>query len=122
LLFVVPPLGGQTSSRLKAGLRTKARLPPHYLHDSRFPLAKGGKMWNMQERSGRPPLTAQIFPQNRSKFMADFVIHVGSHSAQGVRPNNEDRFVVDLVNHLFLVADGMGGQERGEQASGMAAD
>jgi protein phosphatase len=54
--------------------------------------------------------------------MADFVIHVGSRSAQGVRPNNEDRFVVDLVNHLFLVADGMGGQERGEQASGMAAD
>ena len=54
--------------------------------------------------------------------MADFVLHVGSRSAQGIRPNNEDSYVVDLVHRLFLVADGMGGQERGEQASGMAAD
>jgi PPM family protein phosphatase len=54
--------------------------------------------------------------------MADFVLHVGSRSAQGVRPNNEDRYVVDLVHNLFLVADGMGGQEHGERASGLAAD
>ena len=54
--------------------------------------------------------------------MAEFVIHVGHRSAQGVRPNNEDRYVVDPEHHLFLVADGMGGQERGEMASGMAAD
>jgi protein phosphatase len=54
--------------------------------------------------------------------MADLVIHVGSRSAQGVRQNNEDRFVVDLVQDLFLVADGMGGQEKGEKASSMAAD
>ena len=54
--------------------------------------------------------------------MADYVLRVGSHSAQGTRPKNEDRYVVDPVNRVYLVADGMGGQERGELASGMAAD
>ena len=54
--------------------------------------------------------------------MADFVLLVGGRSAQGVRANNEDRFGVDLDQSLFLVADGMGGQERGELASGMAAE
>lgn len=54
--------------------------------------------------------------------MADFVIRVGSYSAQGRRANNEDRFVVDHEHRLFMVADGMGGQENGEVASGMAAE
>jgi len=54
--------------------------------------------------------------------MADFVLRVGSRSAQGIRPNNEDRYHVDLQQRLFVVADGMGGQERGELASGMAVD
>jgi protein phosphatase len=54
--------------------------------------------------------------------MADFVLRVGSRSAQGIRPNNEDRLVVDMNQRLFVVADGMGGQERGEIASGMAVD
>lgn len=54
--------------------------------------------------------------------MAEFFLRVGSCSAQGVRPNNEDRLIVDLDHKLFVVADGMGGQERGEIASGMAVD
>lgn len=54
--------------------------------------------------------------------MAEFVIRVGSRSAQGARSNNEDRFVADPENRLYLVADGMGGQEYGERASGLAAE
>lgn len=54
--------------------------------------------------------------------MAELMLRVGSCSAQGIRANNEDNFAVDLDSHLFVVADGMGGQERGELASGMAVD
>jgi serine/threonine protein phosphatase PrpC len=54
--------------------------------------------------------------------MSEFALRIGSRSAQGMRSNNEDRLLVDLDQKLFLVADGMGGQERGELASGMAVD
>jgi protein phosphatase len=54
--------------------------------------------------------------------MADFIIRVGSRTATGLRSNNEDRLVADPFRHVFLVADGMGGQEDGEQASGLAAE
>jgi serine/threonine protein phosphatase PrpC len=54
--------------------------------------------------------------------MAQFVLRVGCYTAQGVRSNNEDRYVVDQANKVFLVADGMGGQELGERASGLAAE
>lgn len=54
--------------------------------------------------------------------MAQLVIHVGSRTAQGRRANNEDAFVADLGRHVFLVADGMGGQDHGERASGLAAE
>lgn len=54
--------------------------------------------------------------------MAEFVIHVGSCSARGKRSNNEDAFVADAGRHVFLVADGMGGQDHGERASGLAAE
>jgi protein phosphatase len=60
--------------------------------------------------------------QGGAPFMAEFVIRVGSCSAQGVRPNNEDRFVADSQKQLYLVADGMGGQDQGERASGLAAE
>jgi serine/threonine protein phosphatase PrpC len=54
--------------------------------------------------------------------MAEFVVRVGACSAQGPRPNNQDRFVADAERRLYLIADGMGGQEFGEKASGLAAD
>ena len=54
--------------------------------------------------------------------MPDLDVKVGSCSAQGKRANNEDTFVADLREHVFLVADGMGGQEHGELASGLAKE
>ena len=47
--------------------------------------------------------------------MADIVVRVGGRSEQGVRPNNEDCYVMDREHNVFLVADGMGGQDLGEQ-------
>ncbi len=54
--------------------------------------------------------------------MRPLQVRAGGHSAQGMRPNNEDRFVADASRDVFLVADGMGGQDQGEKASSMAAD
>jgi protein phosphatase len=54
--------------------------------------------------------------------MAEFVIHVGSRTAQGKRSNNEDTLFVSSDRDVFLVADGMGGQDQGERASGLAAE
>jgi protein phosphatase len=54
--------------------------------------------------------------------MAELIIRTGSCSAQGLRSNNEDSFVVDSQHQVFLVADGMGGQDLGEKASSMAAE
>jgi serine/threonine protein phosphatase PrpC len=52
--------------------------------------------------------------------MGELVVRAAGYSAQGLRPNNEDRYVAG--QDVFLVADGMGGQDFGERASGMAAE
>lgn len=54
--------------------------------------------------------------------MRPFQVRVGSRSAQGLRPNNEDRYLADTNRDVFVVADGMGGQDQGELASSMAVD
>lgn len=55
--------------------------------------------------------------------MHDYKLQAGCHSVTGnYRENNEDRVFTDPETGLFIVADGMGGQLAGEQASQMAVD
>lgn len=54
--------------------------------------------------------------------MSNLIVRAGGLSNRGLRSNNEDRLLIDAHRGLFVVADGMGGQESGELASGMAVD
>jgi protein phosphatase len=54
--------------------------------------------------------------------MASLHVQVGGRSAQGLRPKNEDRYVADTALDVFVVADGMGGQEHGDRASSLAVE
>jgi serine/threonine protein phosphatase PrpC len=54
--------------------------------------------------------------------MGSLQVRAGGRSAQGLRPNNEDRYLADTTLDVFLVADGMGGQEAGEHASSLAVE
>lgn len=52
-----------------------------------------------------------------------FIVRIGTRTSIGnYRDNNEDRFHVDGRTGVYLVADGMGGQAAGEQASQIAVD
>jgi protein phosphatase len=54
--------------------------------------------------------------------MSNLAVRAGGVSNQGLRSNNEDRLLIDAQKGLFVVADGMGGQDAGELASGLAVD
>src|SRR4051794_36008090 len=73
-------------------------------------------------RVGHPGRGVGPLPGTRAISMADLILRAGSRTETGLRSNNEDRFIVDEPRQLFLVADGMGGQDLGEQASGLAAE
>lgn len=55
--------------------------------------------------------------------LPNFRVRAGQHTSIGnFRDNNEDRMYVDGGRGLYVVADGMGGQVAGEQASQLAVD
>jgi serine/threonine protein phosphatase PrpC len=73
---------------------------------------------------------ASLFTENagwvriyrRSRTMS-FVIQAAGNTDIGlVRKNNEDNFGYDLRHGIFVVCDGMGGQQAGEIASKIAVD
>jgi protein phosphatase len=51
---------------------------------------------------------------------ADVTAHGVTHP--GPRQSNEDAFLIDVTGGLFVVADGMGGHNAGEVASGLAVE
>jgi serine/threonine protein phosphatase PrpC len=55
--------------------------------------------------------------------MPNWTVRAAGKSVTGnYRPKNEDRSFVDAAGHVYIVADGMGGQQAGEKASEMAVE
>ncbi len=50
------------------------------------------------------------------------MVQVGAKTEQGKRANNEDSLFTSQEQGIYIVADGMGGQEDGEVASGLATE
>jgi len=65
-----------------------------------------------------------IRPDKRTQtaVKTDFVEAVGVSDVGCQRPDNEDSIFVDPIGHFVLLADGMGGHERGAEASRTALD
>ncbi|MBY0585739.1 protein phosphatase 2C domain-containing protein [bacterium] len=62
-------------------------------------------------------------PPNHHSSSDPFRVSSGLNTSIGYfRDNNEDRIVLDDRTMIYVVADGMGGQAAGEQASQMAVD
>ena len=66
------------------------------------------------------PLPLEPIPLEPSMGFPE--VRAAPDTRQGLRSNNEDRYVADTRRDVFLVADGMGGQEFGEQASSLAVE
>lgn len=64
----------------------------------------------------------QSAKRTQAKVKTDFVEAVGVSDVGCHRPNNEDSIFVDPDGHFVLLADGMGGHERGEEASRTALE
>lgn len=65
----------------------------------------------------------QATPAGSGNRPSDFVVRCGKCTSIGYfRDNNEDRIYIDEDRQLYIVADGMGGQAAGEQASQLAVD
>src|SRR5689334_13511490 len=72
---------------------------------------------------GKPPVRGGGASVNgASGHSGSFVVRVGSCSDRGRRDNNEDNLYLDAEQHVYMVADGMGGQAAGEIASQLAVD
>lgn len=62
-------------------------------------------------------------PDDRNGSQNPFRVAGGQTTSIGYyRDNNEDRVVIDEKHGIFVVADGMGGQAAGEQASSLAIE
>jgi protein phosphatase len=71
---------------------------------------------------GRQGVNAGVMNGASHGTSGPFVVRVGAFSDRGRRDNNEDNYFVGSEHHVYMVADGMGGQAAGEIASQIAVE